>query len=518
MANSGERRREIALVAFIVLAAFLFRYWHITSTGWVTDEKTFYLGMLHKNHSPLHFSDADTYDKLAQGFIKNGSLDLPFNPPLTSFLLIAIYKMFGKNFFAAKLFYAMLGSVSLVFVYVTARLLFGRIAAAAASILCAASFTLIFIIGGLNIENVYLFTLSLSVCLFALLYTQTGMAGRRPYLFSFLFGLSAGCAALSRSEFLLILAAMFLFGFFKNGWSAKDKAVITVTVSLGIAVIITPWSARNYVYMKDFNERHPTANLPLFVPLSLNGPFNFVEGHNPTANGTYAPAFAGKLEDGYRVAMNPNDERHLAYLRDGYAIGWDYIKNNPVREIELLPAKLNVFLNGFANGFMLANFPAGLYGGSESMADSFVPDSKAALYAGIILFAAGFAVLIVRGGSPIRFLPSIVIGAALLVTVAYYGLSRLAYPVLPYYYMVISVGAVFIAERFFIMKRLPKWFASSVVALLIIAGFWQSRSFFVMHKKDIGPYGKFKLTPGSIIRWSNRFQSITADNWKFSSF
>ncbi len=494
MASSGERRREIALVVFIVLAAFLFRYWHITSTGWVTDEKTFYLGMLHKNSSVFHFSDADTYDRLAQGFINKGSLDLPFNPPFTTFFLIAVYTVFGKNFFAAKVVYALLGSVSLALIYVTARLLFGRPAAAAAAILCAASFTLISITGGLNIENIYLFTLSLSVCLFALLYTQTGAAGRRPHLFSFLFGISAGLAALSRSEFALILAAMFLFGFFNKGWSAKQKAVIAVTAMAGVLLVLTPWSARNYAYMKDFNARHPAANLPLFVPLSMNGPFNFVEGHNPMANGTYAPRFVGELEEGYRVVMNPNDERHLAYLRDGYAIGWEYIKNNPAREMELLPVKLNVFLDGFANGFMLKNFPAGLSGGSRSMADSFVPDSKAALYAGIILFAVGFAVLVVRGGSPIRFLPSVVIGAVLFVTVAYYGLSRLAYPVLPYYYMIVSVGGVFIAERFFMMKRTPKWFAPSIVALLVIAGFLQSLSLTVLRREDIGPYGKFKLT------------------------
>ena len=476
-----------------MLAAFLFRYWHITSTGWVTDEKTFYLGMIHKNYSVFHFSDADAYNKLAWGFMKNGTLDLPFGPPLATFFLIAVYTVFGKSFFAAKVVYALLGSVSLAFVYVTARLLFGAPAAAATAILCAASFALIFITGGLNIENIYLFTLSLSVCLYALLYTQTGMAGRRPYLFTLFFGLSAGLAMLSRSEFVLILAAMFLFGLFKNGWSPKQKAVITLTAMAGVLMVITPWSVRNYFYMKDFNARHPAANLPLFVPLSMNGPFNFAEGHNPAANGTYAPRFVGELEEGYRVVMNPNDERHLAYLRDGYAIGWEFIKNNLKKELELLPIKLKVFLDGFANGFMLKNFPAGLSGGSRSMADSFVPDSKAALYAGIVLFAVGIAALVVRGGSPIRFLPAVVIGAVLLVTVAYYGLSRLVYPVLPYYYMIISVGALFIAERFFIMKRLPKWFAPSVIALLVIAGFLQSRSFSVFHRKDIGPYGKFKL-------------------------
>ena len=487
-------RREIALVVFIVLAGFLFRYWHITSTGWVTDEESFYLGMLYKNHSAFHFSDADTYDKLAQGFLKNRSLDLPFNPPFTSFFLIAVYTVFGKSFFAAKIIYAMLGSVSLAFIYVTARILFSAPVAAATATLCAASFTLIFITGSLNIENVYLFTLSLSVCLFVLLYMEKGMALRRPRLFAFLFGLSAGCAALSRSEFLLILAAMFFFGLFKNGWSAKHKALTAMMALIGVLVVITPWSARNYVYMKDFNARRSAANLPEFVPLSLNGPFNFVEGHNPMATGTYAPGFVGELVQGYRVNMNPNDERHLAFLRDGYSIGWNYIINNPKKELALLPVKMKVFLNGFANGFMLGNFPAGLAGGSESMADSFVPDKKAALYAGIVLFLVGIVLLIVRGGSPVRFLPAVIVSAVLFVTISYYGLSRLAYPILPYYYMIVSVSLHFIAERFGMLERLPKRFALSVVALLVVVGFLQSRSFTVLHKKESGVYGKFKLT------------------------
>lgn len=491
----GGRRREIALVAFIILAAFFLRYWHITSTGWVTADESFYLGMQTKNSSVFHFSDADFYEKLVDGYLENKTFDIPFAPPFTQFLLIAGYSLFGKNYFALKIVYALIGSLSLVSIYITARELFGKETAILTITLCAASFTLIFITGGLNIENVYLFTVSLAAALFVLLYRERGAAQARPFLFSFVFGFSAGAAALTRSEFTLVLAVMLLFIVLKKGWDARKKARVVLFTLLGCAVLLGPWTIRNYVYMKDFNARYPAANLPQFVPMSLNGPFNFAEGHHPAANGSYSPAFAGKLKGGYHVVLRPDNPRQLAYVRDGYRMGWEYIKNNPARELKLVPVKVKIFLDGFANGFMLNNFPAGLKGKSESMADSFVPDSSAPLVAGLFLFFIGcYAIVMRREAGAIRYFPLVPLGAVLLVTLVFYGLSRLAYPVLPYYYMVISAGSVYIAQRWRLIERLPKNFAFSIIALIILVGFIQSRSLTVLYKKESGPFGKFEVT------------------------
>ncbi len=490
-----DQSREIAVVIFIFLAAFLFRYWHLTSLGWVTDSQTHYLGMKLGNSSILHFSDADTYTILADNLLSGEGTNLPFNPPFTIFVLAAIYFTFGKSFFIAKLIYALMGSGALVSVYVIARELYGRPVALLTMLICSVSFALIFITGGLNIENVYLFTSSLAICLFVLLYGEKWIFKKRPYALSFVFGVVCGTAILTRAEFTIVLAAMFFYGLFKREWTISTKTKIVAATLAGMIVFMGPWTYRNYLFMTDLNTKIPGADLPVFVPVSLNGPFNFIEGHHPNATGTYAPDLVGPLKAGYLASLEPRDTRHLMFVRDGYSLGWDLIKKNPGKELKLIPVKLRVFSGGFANGFFLNNFPVGIKGGSENMADSFVPDSKFMVYTGGLAFLAGLLVLVFKKGKrKIEYLPLIPLCAVLFITIAFYGLSRMAYPVLPYYYMIISIGVAAFAKRANLADNLSRILVIVVIIAFLSAGFAQSREKTVLHKEDAGGFGKFRLT------------------------
>lgn len=492
---NGEGRKEAAAVLFVVASAFLLRYWHLGSVGWATEEFGHSLGMRLTNSSILHFSDSDSYTSMAKDYLEGRGPNPPFNPPMVTFLLIAIYKVFGYDFFSAKTVYALLGSLALAPVYFTARTLFGRQVAFATILLCAASFTLIFITGALNIENAYLLTLSLAVSLFTALYTDGDFAKKHPVALPLVFGLCSGGAMLTRSEFALALALFFLMGIFKRRWSAAYKMRVAVLALIGLLLAVSPWTYRNWEYMKNFNAQHPQARLPVFVPVAMNGPFNFVEGHSPWANGTYAPAVAGELKEGYFTTLNAANPEHLMLLRDGFKLGWEYMKSHPDRELANLPVKLKVFANGFANGFLLDNFPAGLRGGSESMADSFVPDSGVMLVLGLTLFLAG-AFIILREADAKTAIPFIPLAAVLFATVMFYGLSRLAYPALPYFFMVMAVAIARLWRRLNVPLARPYLAVTVLTATLLVAGFVQSRHFTVFHKEPRGGYGGFHLTPG----------------------
>jgi 4-amino-4-deoxy-L-arabinose transferase-like glycosyltransferase len=511
-----DRIKESFLLFLILLAAFLFRYFHIVTTGWIDGINTHHLGMVQAGGSIFHFSDSDQYIRLARDYIGGKGLNIPFTPPMTAWFLIAIFTIFGDSILAAKFVYSFIGTLSLLFVYLTATGLFGRAVGFITVTLCASSFALIFITGGLNTENVYLFTSSLAIYLFSVLYLGDRFSGKHPYMTSALFGAASSAAILTRTEFLLVLAILFFYGLFREGWDNGKKVKITASVLGGLLLLIGPWTVRNYAYMKNFNAVYTEANLPTFVPTALNGPYNFLEGHNPNASGTYSPAVSIgadiRLEGdgGYFLRLDPGNSGHLTMVRDGYRLGLEHIAEHPLDEIGLLGVKMEVFTKGFSNGFFLNNFPAGLTGSVASRADSFVPIRVWWLWLSLILFFAGCAVLVKRapirvGGNSIfrgrvRYLPLLPVIACLTTSLMFYSLTRMAFPALPWFFMVVSVGIYYLAGL--IGNRIPvaissrRWEASfTIVLFLICIAIWQSEWRLTMVKGDSLPLGGYNLSP-----------------------
>lgn len=490
-----ERGREAAFVALAVLSAFLFRYWHLASFGWVADGQVVLAGMRTTSYSLLHFSDSDVYGRLSRDFLEGRGLSMPFTPPMTTFLLAAIYKLFGYDFFTAKIVYAALGAFALPAVYFTGRELLGKSAAQTGIILCAASFTLIFIAGGLNTENVYLFTTAWAVALFVALYREKYYAAARPAFAAFLFGVAAGAALLSRSEFAMVLLGFLVIGVTRPGWPAAKKARIAAAAFCGIALLILPWTIRNYFYLTAFNKKLTAVTLPVIVPVAMNGPFNFVEGHSPFANGTYAPAVTrARLENGYFVNLDYNNPEHLRMVCDGYAMGWRYLLEHPRHELAMLPVKLTVFINGFANGMLPDNFPAGLTGSVENAADSYVPDSKMTLWFGMMLAGIGvFTLWRRREAGSLRWIIILPLVSTLAATLIFYGLSRMVFPALPYYYLLIAAGIEQLWRGTGIRLGRSDAAFFGVVILLLVAGWLQSREMIVVSKTPAGDIGKYHI-------------------------
>ncbi len=491
----GVKGGEIACLLSIIILSFLYRYWHLGSLGWEEAGKSSILGMRFFSGSVLHFSDADYYALIADDFLSGKGMNIPFPPPFTIWALIAFQSLFGHDIFILKICYAVIGSLSILFIYLTARELLDKKTALITAFLCSVSFTLIFITGGLNTENIYLFTSSLSTFCFIFLYRERSIAARHYIIFSFFFGCTAAIAVLSRSEFLLAVFIFFMFGLFKKEWVPARKIKIFTAAFLGFILLITPWTVRNYFFMKELNKAYPQANLPTFVPVALNGPFNFLEGHHQKATGTYAPYFSERLEDGAVLNLTPDNGSHLAMVRDGYRLGWKHIKENLPMELSLLPKKAGIFLNGFSNGFFLNNFPAGLEGEIPNKADSFVPKNKVALSLALLLFLYGFYQLTkMKDKGAIRYLPLLLLLIPFFVSIIFYALSRMVYPFLPFFYMVLSTGVVALLKGVGPEKKSAGKACILVVIVLILFGFLSSREFTLLEKKRSGQLGRFEIT------------------------
>ena len=512
--------KEYLLLFLILLAGFLFRYYHIVTTGWIIGDNTHHLGMVQTAGSVFHFSDSDQYVRLARDYIEGKGLNIPFTPPMTAWFLIAIFTIFGDSYLAAKIIYALVGTFALLFVYLTARGLFGKRVGFIAVTFCATSFTLIFITGGLNTENVYLFTSSLAIYLFFVLYRGDQFSERHPYITSALFGVSAAAAILTRTEFLLILAIFFFYGLLRQGWDNGKKVKITISVVAGLFVLIGPWAIRNYTYMKSFNSVYAEANLPVFVPTALNGPYNFLEGHNPNATGTYSPAVSiGSNiqmvgEGGYTLALDPQNSDHLNMVRDGYRLGFKHIAEHPMDEIRMLGVKKSVFVNGFSSGFFLNNFPVGFTGSVANKADSFVPIHGWWFWLPLLLFFVGLVALVQRyrpvgvgnsvSGGAIRFLPLFPLIACLTTALMFYALTRMTFPTLPWFLMIVSVGIFYIVDltglrppESIVYRR---WEISIVIALFLICiAFWQSGDRQTVVKGEILPLGGYSVSPNKSV-------------------
>jgi len=141
-----------------------------------------------------------------------------------------------------------------------------------------------------------------------------------------LVGVVFGWATLIRPQALL-LPLMFvpIVAYFRLGWKGFGRRVATglVLVSLGMGVVVGPWTHRNY---RVFNT---------FVLVSTNGGENLFIGNNAFAIGKYrAPAEI--FPQGKAVRELPELERDQL----GRKLAHEYIKAHPLQALARAPKKL----------------------------------------------------------------------------------------------------------------------------------------------------------------------------------
>ena len=244
-----------------------------------------------------------------------------FWPPGYPFALGALFKVFGVSITSAEVLNAVLGALTIPFVYALGKEIFSRNVGLAS----AALFALF--------PNVIAGTpLLFPEPLFGLIFTGALwlLVARVPspenhWLLVAAFGLLTGIAMLTRGQGAALVPVAALYWLGRSGWR---PAVLGTTVAVVAAVaVIAPWTVRNAI------------ELHTFIPISTNSAAALRVGHNEDSTGT--TKWTDEVIDGFRMWESPYKPE---WEVKGYRVYTDrainYALTHPIHEVELSGRKV----------------------------------------------------------------------------------------------------------------------------------------------------------------------------------
>ena len=332
----------------------------------------------------------------------------PIGYPL---FLAAVFFLFGPHVVAAQLVNLLLSCGVLFLTYRLARRIFhDEVAARLAVLLLTVYPNQIAYTGALLSEMLATFVLLLACDVFI---ARPG-PGR-----ALVAGLLLGCGALIKAQLLFlpgILLALYGWRCWRSWRELGRIAVLAAIFALGMAAIVLPLTARNYLVFDRL------------VLISTNGGVTFLDGNNPEARGDHTPNNSLIAGAAFSVADQ------VAADKRAYAIAVDWIKNNPDRFLALMPLKVWRlwapdgdgewwFQRGYAGyGVHVAVFRA-------------IRIINQIYYAGLLAGAAVAIVLLAREGFRDRHWVALGLWVAVyltLISMAYSGQSRFHIPAMPF--------------------------------------------------------------------------------------
>ncbi|OGB90391.1 MAG: hypothetical protein A3H39_14900 [candidate division NC10 bacterium RIFCSPLOWO2_02_FULL_66_22] len=230
--------------------------------------------------------------------------------PAYPIFLGSLFWLFGPHLWIVWMIQAFLGAATCVVFANLGKDAFESKTGVAAAALAALAFDLIIYPGMLLTETLYLFLVAM-----ALLALSRAM--RADSLgWALAAGILVGLAALTRPT-ILLFAALFAM------WRAAIRSWRTVVpLLMGIAFMLLPWGARNFLIYGEV------------ILVSPNGGWNFWLGANPEADGSYPNVIP------VEIARTLRREPYLQQSRTGYARGMQFIKQHPGQYAKILALKL----------------------------------------------------------------------------------------------------------------------------------------------------------------------------------
>jgi 4-amino-4-deoxy-L-arabinose transferase-like glycosyltransferase len=272
------------------------------------------------------------YDEYAQNLLATGiygrAVGIPDAnlPPLYSYLLAALYALFGRGGLQVGLLHTLLDALTIIFVYALVRRLFpyGTGVGAVTALFYALYPYLIFQNLSLNDTALYMLLMHAFILLMVLL-RERETDDSRTYGLALLAGLVLGITTLTRAllpPFALFTALWFLFRL-----PLKQTVLRLLPVAIVSVLVLMPWIIRSY---QIYNA---------FVAVALNTGDNLYQGANPMT----VPLFRA----GYDVQWSqppaerdPDNWFHNNQLLQ--QAGIDYLRTYPERIPELLWVKFLV--------------------------------------------------------------------------------------------------------------------------------------------------------------------------------
>ncbi len=288
----------------------------------------------------LVVSDMKGYDRSAQALLAQAPLGVhtaerylfhplgsdTYHPPGYYYFLATVYALAGHSYLAVRIAQALVGTLTCMLVYLLGKAAFGGSAGLLAAAFSAIYPPLIFYSGVLLTETLSTFLLAATALL--LLTGGNRDASQRTILL-ILAGFSLGFAALTRSVLLATIPIALLWILtVGGGWPGWQQALrAALALCLPIVLVIAPVTIRNYQIHQQF------------ILISTNGGVNFFLGHG--GSNAWKDQIRGIPPDyeesdsliGISTRTATEEEAYF------YHLGWEYIRQHPVRTVLDLPDK-----------------------------------------------------------------------------------------------------------------------------------------------------------------------------------
>ena len=265
------------------------------------------------------------------GFVSNSSPSLlgesigpgeptAFWPPAYPIVLAGFWKLFGISLMSAKVLNAVLGALAIPFVYLLGRQIFDRRVGVVAAGLFAVYPNVIAWTPLLFSEQLFIL---LFVAALWLLAVVPSTSRHRWALVGF--GFLTGVAILTRGQAAVLIPVAVVFWLMRSGWQPTVRW--TALSLLVAAIVITPWTVRNWV------------ELDAFVPVSTNTGAALRVGHNTDSTGT--TKWTNEQIDGFAMWQSPyRPDWEVQGYREYTRRAIDYAFTNPGHELELTGLKI----------------------------------------------------------------------------------------------------------------------------------------------------------------------------------
>ncbi len=286
----------------------------------------------------LLMGDSQAYDTRAQEIAAGDWIGegVFFMPPLYSYLLALLYKIFGHSIGLVRIFQSIAGAFSCVLLADAGRRFFSKSAGIAAGLLMAFYGPAIFFDSIVHNPAMAFFFLSMVLWIFSMIIEKPG----RVLLWAGL-GLAMGCTILLRENALIFVIGI-LFWLLLHYWRlGRQYLVFGIIFLVGLAAILLPVAIRNYVVGGQF---HLTTS---------NFGRNFYIGNNAQADGLYKSVRYGRgnikyeLEDDTRLAEQAMGRKLSPKEVSRYwsGLATDYITAHPFDWIKLKVKVFTMLLN-----------------------------------------------------------------------------------------------------------------------------------------------------------------------------
>lgn len=280
---------------------------------------------------PLAAPDASEYDRCALSILQGTGFPagLINRAPLYPLFLSFIYLVFGHTFLVVRIIQSILGAIICVFVYFIGKRVFKQervaILGASAAVICPS----------LIASNSYILTETLTTFLLigAIILLMRGLETKRKRIWG-LSGIVLGLATLARPVILFfpLFLLLGLLLFFKK---RLQNFIFVIIFSLGMAVVILPWTVRNYLAFRQF------------IPITTSGGFNLWAGSYLPWNGDYNYRDLSAAENLVK-GLSP-EEANKKFFQEGVK----NIKENPGAYLILSIKKLRRFWLRIPGGEMV---------------------------------------------------------------------------------------------------------------------------------------------------------------------